>query len=89
MSDTAHFAQMPPTVELTSNGGARDTAGNEAGEAPPTRGALVAVAVGGINRFKQSWVSIMILKASIGLGQVSLNNAPIQLYCETHSLFII
>jgi hypothetical protein len=89
MSDTAHFAQRPPTVELTSNGGARDTAGNEAGEAPPTRRALVAVAVGGINRFKQSWVSIMILKASIGLGQVSLNNAPIQLYCKTYALFII
>lgn len=36
-----------------------------------TRRALISRALAGIQRFKQSWVSVMVLKATIGLGQVS------------------
>jgi len=36
-----------------------------------TRRALIASAVGGIDRFKKSWMSVMLLKLTIGLGQVS------------------
>lgn len=39
-------------------------------EAPLTRQALVRYAVDGLQRFKQSWKSVMLLKAGIGLGQV-------------------
>lgn len=35
------------------------------------RRALVRSAMDGLNRFKQSWISVMLLKAGIGLGQVS------------------
>lgn len=48
------------------------TAMSEEEERQQTRRALVASAVDSIQRFKQSWLSIMILKAGIGLGQVSL-----------------
>lgn len=41
-------------------------------EGHQTRRDLVASAVDSVRRFKQSWISIMILKAGIGLGQVSL-----------------
>ena len=36
------------------------------------RRALIRSAMDGMNRFKQSWVSVMLLKAGIGLGQVCL-----------------
>ena len=36
----------------------------------PSRGAMVASAVSGLQRFKQSWLNIMVLKGGIGLGQV-------------------
>ncbi|ORX40579.1 hypothetical protein BD324DRAFT_647504 [Kockovaella imperatae] len=35
-----------------------------------SRRAMVAAAVSGLQRFKQSWLSIMLLKGGIGLGQV-------------------
>ena len=37
-----------------------------------TRRVLVTAAVSSIQRFKQSWISIMVLKAGVGLGQVCL-----------------
>jgi hypothetical protein len=36
-----------------------------------TRRAMVSSAMKGITRFKQSWISAVILKGGIGLGQVS------------------
>ena len=40
---------------------------------PPSRRAMVASAVSGMQRFKQSWVNIMVLKGGIGLSQVRLS----------------
>lgn len=37
---------------------------------PQTRQALVRKAMAGLQRFKQSWKSVMLLKAGVGLGQV-------------------
>lgn len=41
------------------------------GNSPASRRASVASAIGSIQKFKESWMSVMVLKASIGLGQVS------------------
>ena len=41
------------------------------------RRALVRSAMDGMNRFKQSWVSVMLIKAGIGLGQVSPSRFPV------------
>jgi hypothetical protein len=42
-----------------------------------TRRDMIKSAVAGMQRFKQSWYSVMILKAGIGLGQVSANTLAI------------
>jgi len=42
----------------------------EDGGLQETRRALVSSVLDSIQRFKQSWISIMILKAGVGLGQV-------------------
>jgi hypothetical protein len=42
------------------------------GNTPASRRASVASAIGSIQKFKESWMSIMFLKAGVGLGQVSL-----------------
>lgn len=36
-----------------------------------SRRASIASAVGSIQKFKESWISVMFLKATVGLGQVS------------------
>jgi hypothetical protein len=41
------------------------------GNTPASRRASVASAIGSIQKFKESWMSIMFLKAGVGLGQVS------------------
>lgn len=38
-----------------------------------SRGALVRNAMDGLQRFKQSWKSVMLLKAGVGLSQVRLS----------------
>jgi hypothetical protein len=42
------------------------------GDTPASRRASVASAIGSIQKFKESWMSIMVLKAGVGLGQVCL-----------------
>jgi hypothetical protein len=42
------------------------------GNTPASRRASVASAIGSIQKFKESWMSIMVLKAGVGLGQVCL-----------------
>jgi hypothetical protein len=42
------------------------------GNTPASRRASVASAIGSIQKFKESWMSIMFLKAGVGLGQVRL-----------------
>jgi hypothetical protein len=42
------------------------------GDTPASRRASVASAIGSIQKFKESWMSIMFLKAGVGLGQVRL-----------------
>ena len=42
-------------------------------ERPQTRRAMLASTFAGLQRFKQSWISIMILKAGVGMSQVSLD----------------
>jgi hypothetical protein len=44
----------------------------EGSDEPQTRRALVGNAMAGLQRFKQSWKSVMLLKAGVGLGQVRL-----------------
>ena len=43
---------------------------------PETRGARVRYAMDGLQRFKQSWYSVMVLKAGIGFDQVSRTSDP-------------
>jgi hypothetical protein len=43
---------------------------------PPTRRALVQSAVAGIQRFKQSWISVVILKGGMAMGQVGISFLP-------------
>jgi len=52
-----------------AGGGVPGTADDPAQEAQ-TRRAMIASAMGGIDRFKKSWISVMLLKSTIGLGQV-------------------
>ena len=48
----------------------QDDAAPAYGNTPASRRASVASAIGSIQKFKESWMSIMFLKAGVGLGQV-------------------
>lgn len=65
-SDSSMAVQTDQTV-----GTLRDEVHME--DEPETRGARVRYAMDGLQRFKQSWKSVMLLKAGVGLGQVSLD----------------
>jgi hypothetical protein len=70
-------AAIPPTLP---NEDAHATSPVAAG-----RRALISSAMDGMNRFKQSWISVMLLKAGIGLGQVCHILISLYARCPVHT----
>lgn len=55
----------------------------------PTRRAMVGSAMAGIDRFKKSWMSVMVLKSSIGLGQVGIHPDSISIRADIKVVALI